>query len=465
MKLFGISIVGLVISFHRHDTVQAFTSTSHRNNIHFLQRITNHSPRKIQHDYSRITTSSLPTAPIAAKKIKDLAFTDEEGDNTTQGNANERLSSPPQPPARLVSATRTLGRSFNVASAELMPQNKGRIPKSRYVPPQGEVWKEGIFPKDPPRLITIDPFDTIIQLKSEVGWFYRDILQEATDYNARLLPPEHFTAAFQKAFDQVQQKYPCFGVKDGLTSKEWWMKVTKLAYEYSDITEPGLKEDLQEWLIDDVFDVLFHDVFMTEEAWEIRPGAVEALSFYKKWRDDPDDGPIGLVVLTNYDERMHAILDELDLLDVFDCVLTSREIGAELPNRAAFQVAMSRFGITDPARCMHISASFKDGVAGASGAGWHPVYLPVTGEQDVPPGTDPEIVFSMFGDMFGVLHVWDRDPENRLIDTTRPVLENGVFGFHEKIWDDVDEQTSSEDEAIYLPPSDRTKSWEGPGRF
>lgn len=391
-----------------------------------------------------------------------------------------------------VTSSSQITRNSNTRAAELL-QNRGRVPTSQYMPPQGEAWKEGIFPKDPPQLITIDPFDILIQLRSEMGWFFRDILQEATDYNARLLPPEHFTAAFKRAYDEVNSENPCFGVRDGLTSREWWLKVTKLTYGYADITEPGLQEDLDDWLLEDVFDVLYHDVFMTDEAWEIKPGAVEALSYFKKWRDEQGEllpvgningnnagtsssitrtnanGPNALCILTNFDERMHAILDELDILDAFDAVLTSREIGSSLPERSAYQVAMARFGISDPKYCMHISARFDKGVVGASETGWHPIYIPVTGEQDVPPGTDPNLVFSMMGNLFGVLHVWDREPENRLIDTTVPVYENGVFGFHEKIWDDTEEDDTTSDEdkkdAMYLPPSDRTKSWEGPGRF
>ena len=355
-------------------------------------------------------------------------------------------------------------------TAEMLPRNKGRIVKSPYnIPPQGEAWKEGLFPKDAPKLLTIDPFDVLLQLRSEPGWFYRDVLQEATDYNARLQSPEHYTRAFHRAYAEVARKYPCFGVRDGITSKDWWAAVTRLTYQYADITEPLLREELLddgEALLDDVFEVLFHDVFMTEEAWEIKPGALEAIAALKKWRDEHEmggDGPLALCVLTNFDERMHAILDELDLLEAFDVVLTSREIGAQMPDRSAFQVAMARHGISDPKYCMHVSADFSSGVVGAATAGWHPVYIPTSGELDVPPGTDPSLVFSMLGDLFGVLHIWGREPENRLIDTTRPVLENGVFAFHEKIWDESD--VVSQDEAMYLPPADRTKSWEGPGRL
>jgi len=365
------------------------------------------------------------------------------------------------PPLTQPNTPQLMRNSIKTSPAELMPRNRGKIMVSKYMPPQGEAWKEGIFPKDPPKLICIDAFDTIIQLRCEMGWYFRDILHEATDYCARLLPPEHYTEAFNKAYAEVNKECPCFGVRDGITSKEWWMKVTKKTYDYVDITEPGLREELDEWLLEDVFDVLFHDVFMTDEAWEIKSGAVEAMSFLKKWRDDDSEGPIALCVLSNYDERMHAILDELDMLDAFDFVLTSREIGSELPQRAAFQVAMARLGITDPKHCMLVTADFDNGVVGASKANWHPVYLPISGEQDIPTGADPSIIFSMLGDLFGVLHIWDKEPENRLIDTCKPVLENGISAFHEKVWDETDESDSD----IISLPEDRTKSWEGPGRL
>eukprot|EP00560_Eucampia_antarctica_P003455 CAMPEP_0197834112 /NCGR_PEP_ID=MMETSP1437-20131217/21247_1 /TAXON_ID=49252 ORGANISM="Eucampia antarctica, Strain CCMP1452" /NCGR_SAMPLE_ID=MMETSP1437 /ASSEMBLY_ACC=CAM_ASM_001096 /LENGTH=87 /DNA_ID=CAMNT_0043438567 /DNA_START=1 /DNA_END=264 /DNA_ORIENTATION=+ len=65
----------------------------------------------------------------------------------------------------------------------------------------------------------------------------------------------------------------------------------------------------------------------------------------------------------------------------------------------------------------------------------------------------------MLGNLFGILHIWDKEPENRLIDTTKPVLENGVDAFHEKMWDESDIAPT---DVLGLPPEDRTKSWEGP---
>lgn len=314
--------------------------------------------------------------------------------------------------------------------AEVLPPNKGRIMYSPYIPPQGEAYKENIFGEAPPELITIDAFDILIQLRAEVGLYFRDTLMEATGYNARLTRPEFFTAAYERAFAEVWEEMPCFGVKHGLTAKEWWHAVTKRTYDYAPLTEPGLRKELEEWLLDEVFDVLYHDVFMTQEAWELRDGVIEALSFLKKWRDeDSEDSPRALAILSNYDERLHAILDELDILDVFDFCLTAREIGVAMPDRSAFQVAMARCGITDPKRCMHITADVDGGLVGASLAEWHAVYCPADDTLDLPEGLDERLIFSQLRDLFGVLRIWKREPRHRLISTTTPILEQGTCNF------------------------------------
>merc|ERR1739848_770846 len=128
-----------------------------------------------------------------------------------------------------------------------------------------------------------------------------------------------------------------------------------------------------------------------------------------------------------------------------------------------FQVTMSRVGVTKPIHCMHVSADFSNCVVGASKAGWHSVYLPKTGQQNVPLRTNPELPFTMLRDLFGVLHIWRIEPENRLIDTTQPVLENGIFGFHENDW--KRSHKVEKDDPYFLPQTNILKSWDGPERF
>lgn len=235
----------------------------------------------------------------------------------------------------------------------------------------------------------------------------------------------------------------------------------KKTYDNVDINEPGLKEEMDEWLFDEVFEALYSDVFITDEAWELKQGALEALSHFVQWRSE--GGP-ALAVMSNFDERLHSVLKNLDIYDAFDFVLTSREIGAAKPDRRAFEVAMSRLGLTESKECMHVGDGFGTDVVGASKAGWHAVYIPFNGESELPEGTDKTLVFSQIGDLFGVLKMYDREPENRIIVTTRPIMEDGNFGFHQKTWtDEIVEDIVPK--TPYALPSTEKKSWEGPGRF
>lgn len=360
--------------------------------------------------------------------------------------------------------TTKLAQTLQVSDAEIVVAEESSelaVAKNENKLPQGEAYKQGIF-SGVPKLITMDAVGTVIQLRSEVGMFYRDILMEATEFNARLPSPAHFTRAFREAFKEQDKEYPCFGCGQGLSSKDWWRTVVRNTYaKVEEIDyEEGLREELNGWLGEAVFEALYTDVFTTSEAWELKSGVLEALSRFTMWREEGSGPQIAL--LTNSDERMHSIIYNLGIADAFDFILTSREIGSAKPARSAFEVAMSRLGLTNPSECMHIGDAFSKDIVGASKAGWHAVYIPETGEHVIPEGTDPDLVFSMLGDLYGVLHMYGLEPEYRLIQTTRNIDERGNFMDHQKVWS-LPGDKSTESEVQELPAA--PKSWEGPGRF
>lgn len=258
---------------------------------------------------------------------------------SADGESNKRLSS-------------MEAKDAEILQVGAMSQQGTNLVKSEWRPPQGEAFKQGIFP-NVPKLITMDATDTLIQLKSDVGLIYRNTLHEATRFRARLPTPATFTTAFNKAFVEINEQYPCYGCGLGMTSREWWYMVSKKTFDYVENIdyESGLRRRLEGDLGDAVCEVLYNSVFQGSEAWELKPGVLEALSRFKMWRDE--GGPV-LAVLANHDERLHKILENLGIDGAFDFVLTSREIGSAKPNRSAYEVAMSRAGISDASLCMHI---------------------------------------------------------------------------------------------------------------
>lgn len=353
-----------------------------------------------------------------------------------------------------------VGKEIKATDAELVVRTSGtNLVKSEYRPPQGGAFKQDIFP-NVPQLITFDSTDTLIQLKSEVGMTFRLILHEASRFRSRLPTPAVFTDAFNQAYTETNEKYPCFGCGLGMTSREWWAICTKRTYalvEHVDY-ERGLRDRMDGPLGDAVAEVLYNQVFASTEAWELKPGVLDALSRFKMWREE--GGP-QLAVLSNFDERLHSILDQVGVADAFDFVLTSREIGSEKPNRSAFEVAMSRAGVADPSLCMHVGDGFDSDVVGASNAGWHSVWIPPINGDDVPTGIDPDLIFSMCGDLFAVLDIFGLDPHFRLIPTTRVNDERGNFMDEVRVY--TEEEFDNQDGRLVLPAA--PKSWEGPGRL
>lgn len=81
--------------------------------------------------------------------------------------------------------------------------------------------------------------------------------------------------------------------------------------------------------------------------------------------------------MSNFDERLHPLLKNLGVHDLFDFVLTSRECGSEKPAPLMFSEAMKRAGARnhETGAGVHIGDTFRKDVLGASGVGWVPVLI------------------------------------------------------------------------------------------
>jgi len=325
-------------------------------------------------------------------------------------------------------------------------------------PPQDEAYKYGVF-TSPVELITFDAIDTLIQLRAPVGSFYRDALLEATGFRARLPGPAVFDASFIEAYQEMDEIHPCYGSTTGVSSEDWWYQVVKKTYDKTQILEAGIKDELNDWMLDPVFETLYYRMFTTDEAWELKPGILEALSYFAQWRID--GGP-ALGVLSNMDNRLPALLQNLGVDEAFDFIFTSDEIKAAKPDCKAFLYAMNSLDLVDPGSCMHIGDGFREDIIGAAEAGWHAVHLPPRGEFYVPAEASDNLVYSMAGDLFDVLNMFGKDNENRIVAFTTDRLEYGHRGIAQKWWG----KPRPEKKGSRRTVSDMDKrSWQGAGRF
>jgi putative hydrolase of the HAD superfamily len=104
--------------------------------------------------------------------------------------------------------------------------------------------------------------------------------------------------------------------------------------------------------------------------WEsVTPGALQALA-------DIRARGLTIIVVSNANGRLHALLERLGLASCFDVVVDSSVEGVEKPDPRLFHIAMARAN-AEPARTLHVGDLYHVDVVGARAAGMHPLLFDV----------------------------------------------------------------------------------------
>jgi putative hydrolase of the HAD superfamily len=114
---------------------------------------------------------------------------------------------------------------------------------------------------------------------------------------------------------------------------------------------------------DDVFEPMFttlYDHFAQARAWRLFDDVAPALLELH--------GKVRLMVLSNFDRRLHTILRGLGIAALFEQVIVSSEVGAGKPHARMFQAALDAAGVA-PERCFHAGDEENADVRGAETLG------------------------------------------------------------------------------------------------
>ncbi|CAE7635361.1 hdhd3 [Symbiodinium sp. CCMP2592] len=175
-----------------------------------------------------------------------------------------------------------------------------------------------------PRLISlvraVDSTGTLMRVRRPIGDLYADALHRVrpdVQVSAR-----EMTRVFPAAFSRQSTLSPGFGA-GGCGCRDWWRAVVEGTMGGAGIAVSDLGESFEA-----VFDDLYGHVFCGQEAWELLPGTVTSLESLRRWCAAND---CRLGVMSNMDDRLSVILQNLGILDKFDFVLTSYEARAVLP--------------------------------------------------------------------------------------------------------------------------------------
>ncbi len=120
----------------------------------------------------------------------------------------------------------------------------------------------------------------------------------------------------------------------------------------------------------ETFDALFADLyehFAQPHAWALYPDVLPAL--------DQLRAHAPLHILSNFDRRLHRVLSGHHILEKFDSVILSSEVGASKPHPRIFRAALTAAGSPPPATCLHVGDDPRLDHQGALTAGLQAVLV------------------------------------------------------------------------------------------
>lgn len=192
------------------------------------------------------------------------------------------------------------------------------------------------------KVITFDAGNTLIRLTHPVGVTYAAV---AKRFGAELNPTD-LEQGFRAAWKSVPRLPDVTGPRtdDG---RSWWREVVLRTLATAAATVDPFE---------DFFDAVYSE-FALPGIWRLEPGVFELLQ-------DLRNAGFRLGIISNFDLRLFEILKHLGILDLFEHVIVSSQVGADKPSPRIFEKALRCFKV-EPAELLHVG---DDEIADGHGA-------------------------------------------------------------------------------------------------
>jgi putative hydrolase of the HAD superfamily len=203
------------------------------------------------------------------------------------------------------------------------------------------------------RAIVFDVGGTLIYPADPVGETYARF---ARPHGVKL-QAEATTTAFREAMKSSAPRAKESIPTDG-DDRAWWKQVVTRSMPDQAFVESASFETFFE-------EVYLH--FAKPEAWGIYPEALEVLEALR-------DRAIDLVVLSNWDARLHTVLDGSGLGEYLPQRFISAELGWEKPDQAIYRHVAEILRVP-PTALLSVGDDPKNDVEGPKKAGWRAVQI------------------------------------------------------------------------------------------
>lgn len=167
------------------------------------------------------------------------------------------------------------------------------------------------------------------------------------------IPESTWKKAFVKAFNLTPDPIYEESADGDAVEREWWQDLVRRAAEAT-----GTRPDPE--TMTEAFDELFEH-YSVGSAWKLFPETEAVLTSLKS-------KGCGLVITSNFDSRIHRVIEELGIAHHFDMILTSSMVRARKPSPLVLEMMMSESGAELADCCLAgDSLSADKGAAEAAG--------------------------------------------------------------------------------------------------
>ena len=202
-----------------------------------------------------------------------------------------------------------------------------------------------------PEAVLFDAAGTLIELREQVG----DTYARVAAVHGVKLPAWRLGDAFGRVLRRAPPRAFPDAAAASIPDRErgWWRDLVRSTFLAADSTVRF-----------DDFDAFFAELFSQYDGatlWQLRAGAAETLLALR-------NAEIRLGVVSNFDQRLHGILDALGIAALLETVVLPADCGCEKPDRRIFEVALDRLGCS-AARTVYVGDDTEKDTNGARLAG------------------------------------------------------------------------------------------------
>ncbi len=213
-----------------------------------------------------------------------------------------------------------------------------------------------------PKVIFFDAMGTLFGLRGSVGEVYGQVAQQF----GVAVAAQDLDRAFSQSFKAAPpMAFPGLPKPELLQQEcEWWEAIARQTFHQAGV--------LQQFSDFSTFFAYLYAYFTTAEPWQVYSDTIPTLQFWQRQG-------VELGVISNFDSRLHPILQTLGLNRYFASVTISTEAGAAKPDEEIFRQGLAKHGLVleslRPGQAWHVGDSPGADYHGARAAGLTGIWL------------------------------------------------------------------------------------------